>query len=195
MLAIRSLKRLLTGTAYADVIAVPFVMLDGAPLPLERSRLVDLRVYPDYRSISIQFTGYGEADFPARTRTLFGSAYDPGLSMQAIYDLGDNRYAFVKLTGAHFADVPAFIPTRATIVSLASGRRVASAPVEYLEIPFSGPISYNGETKVSEFSAPLDGNSPNATLLLGQRSFTGSAFTSSTNSDGDAPGRGCGGPN
>jgi hypothetical protein len=174
VLAVKSLRRLLTGSPYADVLAVPFVLIDGAPATLDRSRLVDLRVYPDYRWATVQFTGYGETDLPARTHTVFGSAFRPGLVVQAVYDLGDDRYAFVPIIGAHFIDTPGSISVRATVISLATGRRVTSAPVEYLEIPFSGSIIYAGETKISEFSAPLGPNFPNANLVLGQRSFIGS---------------------
>src|SRR5207253_8849156 len=117
VLGVRSLRRLLTGSTYADVLAVPSVLIDGAPINLERSTLVDLRVYPDYRFVSLQFTGYGEPDIPPRTRTLFGSAYQPGLAVQAVYDLGNGRYAFVKITGAQFNDTPAFIPLRTTVFS------------------------------------------------------------------------------
>ncbi|MEY2546291.1 MAG: hypothetical protein QOG48_1408, partial [Verrucomicrobiota bacterium] len=147
VLAITSLRRLLTGSAYADVFAVPFVLIDGAAVKLERSHLVDLRVYPDYRWVTIQYTGYGETDLPSRTRTLYGSTFRPGLVAQAVYDLGDDRYAFVSMVGAHFTDTPGSISLRATVISLPTGRRVVAAPVEYFEIPFSGAITYNGETK------------------------------------------------
>jgi hypothetical protein len=173
VLAVRSLRRLLTGSEYAEALAVPFVLIDGAPVRLERSRLVDLRVYPDYRWATIQYTGYGETDLPSRTRTLYGSAFRPGLVVQAVYDLGDDRYAFVPIIGAHFIDTPGSISLRATVISLATGRRVTAAPVEYLEMPFSGAITYRGETKFSEFSAPLGPNFPNTNLALGQRSLIG----------------------
>ena len=185
VLALRSLTRLLTGTTFADVMAVPFVLVDGTPITLDRTRLVDLRVYPDCPFISVQFIAYGETVSPSRTLTIFGSAYDAGLVVQAVYDLGDDRYAFVQTSATHFIEPPVYIPIEAYVVSLATGSLVASAPVDYLEVPFSGPITYNSETRATEFSAALDANSPNNTSLgLGNRSFIGSVFSSSTSSDG-----------
>ncbi len=184
ILALRSPSRLQTGTAFADALAVPFVLIDGAPVILDRSRLVDLRVYPDYAWVVVSFTNFNEPALPSRTTTLSGAGFEAGLAVQAVYSLGDERYAFVQTTGFHFSDKPGYIHTRVTILSLATGRRVASAPVEYMEIPFSGPITYNGETKLDEFSAPVDGLSPNMNLVLGHRSFDGTVFSSSTASDG-----------
>lgn len=182
VLALRALRRLPTGTPYADVLAVGQVRLADRSVALTRDRLVELRVQPTADFVRVTFTsGVNETPDPVSSyRRRLGRAADPGLQVEAVYDLGGGLTATMSYGVAPRGDVPGTVGVQLDVYD-ADGRRVAAAPVLYAEVP-GAPVLYGGSERTTEFRAPLDfllsGGGP--TLAVGERSLQATTL-------GDAP--------
>ena len=175
ILAARSVTRALSGATYADVLAVPSVILAGAPVPLDRSRLVDLRVIPT--SPWVNFTTSGQTGgVVARAG---GSGLRQGLYVEAVYDVGAERYAFVRFRGYQPdpGKPPYEFKTEVIVVDV-SGADLQVEAVQYTELPEAGPVTYQGEPRTAEFSAPASVGTGSAVIEVGQHALIGDLFLS-----------------
>jgi hypothetical protein len=168
VLALRSVRRVETANRYANVITIPYAVIDGTPIELTRSRLLDLRVLPVYKGITLTYTGQAGEPSLVRTRTLEGSIFPFGLTIDAVYDLGDRRYAFLQFVAKPDLTPPDYILSQIRVRSI-DGQTVPSVPVQYLELPEVGPVNYGGTSQGNEFAATVDlfSTSSNTTLVVG----------------------------
>jgi hypothetical protein len=151
VLALRGLRRAATGTQYANTVAIPFAVIDGVPIKLTRSRLLDLRVLPMYAGPILTFGG----QTPPRTEYVEGTVFPFGLDIQAVYDLDNDRYAFLEFVARPQLDSPSFVTSYIVVLSI-NGEAVQAAPIQYVELPEEGPVSYGGVTQTREFSGSVD---------------------------------------
>lgn len=172
LLGLRSPRRSETGTTFAHTSSVPIVVVDGDPILLDRSRLTDLRVLPVYDWIGIGLTGAGAQTPLVKTRTVFGWARRPGLTIDAAYDLGEGRYAFLRTVSAPGTSAPSLLTT-VTVRSLAN-EPIAARAVQHLEVP-AGDVAHAGEPRVAEFEGALDASGDATELTVGGRRLTASA--------------------
>ncbi len=155
-LGLRSFAHVRTGKTFLDLATVPYVIVNGETIPLDRTRLVDLRVLPSVANITIGFTGRGDAGNFSFLRARFGNIRTPGLQLEAVYDLGANRYAFVSAFGEQAApeDFGNSVGLSVTVTSLTGSEPAEISGVVYGETGQPGPIAYDGQTKTTEFAGP-----------------------------------------
>ena len=134
-LGLRSFDHFRTGQSFFGRTAIPFVKVNGETISLDRSRLVDLRVLPLSTYITIGFTSRSDADEVSYLRARFGHIKRPGLKLDAVYDLGEDRYAFLSAFGS--AEAP---QTNGNAVDMSvqvwslSGDTAAVTAVQYGEL-------------------------------------------------------------
>lgn len=157
LLAVKAPQRTDTGTPYAGVLSIPYVILDGLPVRLDRSRLVELRFLPYLDGATLRFTGRDLAQPHSKVRSLQLVLPEPGFALDAVYDLG-GRYGIVTFEGvappnrrwadgAVYANVAVIDP---------DGEPVDVSPVYYTEIPSNGTVAVGGTTFTRKFAAPVD---------------------------------------
>jgi len=153
-LAIRDLRDGPTAIPYAGAISVPFVRVAGETVPLRKENLLDLQVQPvDRQPIAIT-TLYAEPF--AATRTTAGSSLFPGFVVQAAYDIGNGRVAFVEADTSpeNLTDLGG-VDLRVAVRAI-NGTFVPAAPVLHQELP-PGPLTLpSGAPATTETSFPLD---------------------------------------
>lgn len=171
ILGLRSVRELRTAQGFFDTVALPYVKLNGETITLDRSRLVELRLFPllDYIRIGFTSRNDGSALDPASYGAArHGRIHRAGLTLEAVYDLGNDRYAFLtsialQQAGGTADSVDNYLEVR----SLSQSPAQVSA-VHYMEPSLPGPVTYDEQVMTSEFSAP------SKTLSLpGTRIFNG----------------------
>lgn len=170
VLAVTSVAEHATGTPLTAAAAVPYVIVDGAAVKLDRSRLVDLRAVPFAEGGGVGFTSASGHRPLTRVGTVLGDSTAPGFTLDAVYDLGAGRYAFVTFQVARGPGSPAMVQTKAIVRSL-SGEAVHAQPVQYREIPATGPVTVDGTTIATEAELTMPGIWDGAPLRAGDHSF------------------------
>ena len=154
-LGLRSFDHSPTGQSFFGRTAIPFVKVNGETIALDRSRLVELRVLPLANYITIGFTSRSDGDELSYLRARFGHIKRAGLKLDAVYDLGDDRYAFLSAFGS--AEAP---QTYGNAVDMSlqvwslSGDTAEVEAVQYGELAQPGPITYGEDPVTYEFSGP-----------------------------------------
>jgi hypothetical protein len=155
-LGIRTFDHARTGQRFFRLNAVPSVTLNGETIPLERSRLVDLRVVPVQDFIRLGFSGRNDGtafDQTSTVRARYGRVFRPGVSLEAVYSLGGDRFAFVTAWAMQEAGGNGDgVYTMVEVRSLTDAPARVSA-LNYMELD-PGPLTYNGELQESEFTGP-----------------------------------------
>ncbi len=179
LLALRALRKAGSGESYAKVVSVPYAVIDGTPIALTRNRLVDLRVLPVYKGVTVTFTGQAGDPSLVRTRKLQGGVFPFGLTIDAVYDLGDRRYAFVQFLSKPDLAPPDYILSEIRVRSL-DGASVQTSPVQYLELTETGPVDFGGVLQANEFSQAVDFFSTSSlkSLVLGRHEILPTIFRS-----------------
>src|SRR5439155_11007881 len=67
VLAVSAVRRSADGAEISAVSSVPYVLVDGEPILLDRSRLTDLRVTPTAPGVHLILTGGGGGPSPTST--------------------------------------------------------------------------------------------------------------------------------
>jgi hypothetical protein len=157
ILALRNVVRSADGALISSVSAVPFVVIEGQSITLDQSRLIDLRVIPTIDRADINLTGGGGGTPPTPTMEEGLSSIDfSGGHVDAVYDLGQGRFAFLTF------EITQFFPSdfgHITVTAIArslSRDPVGASFVQYGELAELGPVFYDNMAWNSESSAPLD---------------------------------------
>ena len=100
VLAIENVRNRSEDRELAGAIAFPYVRVDGDLIKLDRARLRDLRMVPLFSTFGLTSTGYniaaGSGAFEG-VRQTGANAEDVGAAIEAIYDLGAEREAFLTI--------------------------------------------------------------------------------------------------
>lgn len=154
-LGITAARHVRSGRDLVAAAAATSVEVDGRLITLERSRLVELRAVPLFDWIRIRFTARSEGnvilDPSSYSRAREGRIMDPGLTLEAVYDLGNDVFGFFTASAPAEGGDHAQLETRMTLRSL-SGEPHQFKATQYLETPGSGPFTYDDAPITNEFS-------------------------------------------
>ncbi len=150
-LTFRDVRDNLTRKSYADAVMLPFVALNGTPVPLEQARLVDLRAFPS--SDGGGFTGWLTGAFPEFNQTAAHSSrfFQPGLLVHAVYDLGDGLHAFVEHQLFHGGVPDGGRLNSNVLVKALDPRPIHAYPTQYAELTETGPAFLSSTEFTTEF--------------------------------------------
>lgn len=156
-LGVTGARHVRSGREFLAAAAATSVEVDGSVIPLDRSRLVDLRVTPQWDGLRIRFTSRSEGnallDPSSYSRAREGRIFDPGVNVEAVYDLGDGVYAFYTISSVVDGSADSYFDTYLVVRSLSGAPRHLRA-TQYVETAAPGPFTYDGSEITHEFSAP-----------------------------------------
>lgn len=156
-LGIREYDHVRSGRRFLRTVAVPWVEVDGARIPLDRSNLKELRVVPFVDWIRIGFIARSDGrplDTTSTIRERQGRIHEPGVWVEAVHHLGGDQYAFTEAWSLLEGGVAADSVSTSVVVRSLSDETAGIRALNYVELGDDGPVTYDGETMATEFAGP-----------------------------------------
>lgn len=157
ILGIRNFDHLRPPRGFFDTSVVPYVTVNGELIKLDRSRLIDLRVIPFDWTLAIGFGSRNDGtpfDDTSSVTERWGRINHTAAAVEAVYDLGDDRYAFLSARSHLEVESDGEAVAARLIVRSFNDEPANVSAVQYMELAEPGPITYDGQVMTTEFTGP-----------------------------------------